>query len=133
MPVQVMLNRRPVRDHARRKAVGEGAQVPNPSSCRRDRVLILRKPQILRAETARQGGIPPSRRSRHAPKPPKPSPDELNRGGRHDLVEPGHLRREGRKEPRVRPQRRQRRGGGRHIQPRHRPAQQVLEPRRIVS
>ena len=56
-----------------------------------------------------------------------------DRANGYDLIEPSHLGRKGREKPRVRPRRRQRRGDRRHIQPRHRPAQQIVEPRCVVS
>ena len=55
-----------------------------------------------------------------------------DRANGYDLIEPSHLGRKGREKPRVRPRRRQRRGDRRHVQPRHRPAQQIVEPRCVI-
>ena len=86
--VQVVLDPRPGINHPRGKPLSEGTQVPHPAPRLRDSVMLLRKPQVLRAETARQRGIPPARRRRHTPKPPEPPTDELDRAHRHNLIEP---------------------------------------------
>ena len=129
-PVQVILYARlPRRDHLGGQASGERAEIPDPAARRRHRVQILRQPQILRAKTTRQGGVPPPRRRRHAPETPHPPPDQLDRRHRYHLVEPSDERRERRAESCVNRQRLRKHG---HIEPRHRSPDEVLQPRRVV-